>query len=144
MFNIDGMSRQPVYEQIIEQLERLVLSGVMKPGEQIPSVRGLSVQLSINPNTIQKAYSELDRRGILCSVPGKGCFISDNAHILLAENRRKDLDKLEELARGIALAGIEKREAIDAVERAYQNPHAAEGNPGGGQTQAMEERRENG
>ena len=84
MFRIDALSRQPVYEQIIDQLERLVLAGVIKPGEQIPSVRSLSVQLSINPNTIQKAYAELDRRGILCSVPGRGCYISENARALLS------------------------------------------------------------
>ena len=118
MFRIDALSRQPVYEQIIDQLERLVLAGVIKPGEQIPSVRSLSVQLSINPNTIQKAYAELDRRGILCSVPGRGCYISENARALLAEYRRRDLGQIEELSRGLALAGIEKGEAIAAVEPA--------------------------
>ena len=125
MFRIDALSRQPVYEQIIDQLERLVLAGVIKPGEQIPSVRSLSVQLSINPNTIQKAYAELDRRGILCSVPGRGCYISENARALLAEYRRRDLAQIEELSRGLALAGIEKGEAIAAVERGYQAPPSA-------------------
>ena len=103
-----------------------MLTGAVRPGEQIPSVRSLSVQLSINPNTIQKAYSELDRRGILCSVPGRGCFISENAYAQLTEIRRKDLGRLEELARGLALAGIDKREALDAVERAYAAPAQAE------------------
>ena len=97
MFNIDPMSRQPVYEQIIDQLERLVLSGALQQGDQIPSVRSLSMELSINPNTIQKAYSELDLRGILYSVPGKGCFVSANAAGLLAEYKRSKLDDLEKL-----------------------------------------------
>ena len=142
MFHIDVMSRQPVYEQIIEQLESLVLTGVMKPGEQIPPVRSLSVQLSINPNTIQKAYSELDRRGILYSVPGRGCFISDNAQALLAEIRRKDIAKLEELVRGLALAGIGKQEVFDAVEQAYRTPAQADGAASPHSTQTNEERRE--
>ena len=65
MFMIDPMSRQPVYEQIIRQMERFILSGMLAPGDQLPSVRSLSLELSINPNTIQKAYSELDVRGII-------------------------------------------------------------------------------
>ena len=69
MFMIDPMSRQPVYEQIIRQMERFILSGMLAPGDQLPSVRSLSLELSINPNTIQKAYSELDVRGIIYSVP---------------------------------------------------------------------------
>ena len=67
MFQIDTMSRIPIYEQIVEQVEYFVLNGILKEGEQIPSVRNLSVQLSINPNTIQKAYFELDKREL--SVP---------------------------------------------------------------------------
>ena len=55
MFHIDPLSRKPVYEQIIDQMERFVLTGLMKPGTQLPSVRSLSMELSINPNTIQKA-----------------------------------------------------------------------------------------
>ena len=69
MFSIDIMSRQPIYEQIIEQLERYILSDLLKPGDQLPSVREMSVRLSINPNTIQRLIPELDHRGILCSVP---------------------------------------------------------------------------
>ena len=65
MFHIDPLSRKPVYEQIIDQMERFVLTGLMKPGTQLPSVRSLSMELSINPNTIQKAYSELDARGVI-------------------------------------------------------------------------------
>ena len=72
MFRIDGMSRTPVYEQIIEQVEKLITLGIMSPGDQLPSVRSLSIELSVNPNTIQKAYSELDAKGIAHSVPGRG------------------------------------------------------------------------
>ena len=65
MFHLDVMSRMPVYEQIIDELERFILTGVIKPRDQLPSVRGLSVELSINPNTILKAYNELDSRKII-------------------------------------------------------------------------------
>ena len=73
MFHVDTMSREPIYEQLIRQMEDLVLSGLLKAGDQLPSVRGLSIELAVNPNTIQRAYSELDARGILCAVPGRGC-----------------------------------------------------------------------
>ena len=72
MFVIDVMSRVPVYEQIINQVEEQIMTGILKEGDKMPSVRSLSVKLSTNPTTIQKAYSELDRRQMIVTVPGKG------------------------------------------------------------------------
>ena len=63
--SIDLKDRRPIYEQLIDQIMDLVLHGVMQPGEQLPSVRALAGELAINPNTIQKAYAELERQGIL-------------------------------------------------------------------------------
>lgn len=119
MFTIDALSRQPIYEQLISQLEQLLLIGSLKAGDRLPSVRSLSMQLSINPNTIQKAYAELDRRGILYSVPGKGCFISDNASAVLSAHKRKELGTLETLVKELALAGIEKNTILEIVNQAY-------------------------
>lgn len=119
MFHIDALSRKPIYEQIVEQIERFVLTGLLKPGEQIPSVRSLSIELSINPNTIQKAYSELDARGIIRSVPGKGCFICENAPAVLTEHKRGKLSDLTRTIEDLALAGIEKKEIEECVEKAY-------------------------
>ena len=119
MFIIDSMSRQPVYEQIIRQLERFVLTGALKPGDQLPSVRSLSMSLSINPNTIQKAYAELDFRGIIYSVPGRGCFVSENAEKLLMEYQRSRLGDIEELAREMAMAGIPRQDVMACVNAAY-------------------------
>ena len=79
MFVIDVMSRVPVYEQIINQVEEQIMTGILKEGDKMPSVRSLSVKLSTNPNTIQKAYSELDRRQMIVTVPGRGSFISSDA-----------------------------------------------------------------
>lgn len=118
MFQIDIMSRVPVYEQIITQTERFVLTGLMPAGEQLPSVRSLSIQLSINPNTIQKAYTELDRRGIIYSVPGKGCFVTENAVALLSAEKRKELLTLEDFVYELAIAGISEEELLNCVKRA--------------------------
>lgn len=120
MFQIDVMSRQPVYEQIISQIEQFVLTGILTPGSQIPSVRSLSVELSINPNTIQKAYSELDRRGIIYSVPGRGCFISNNATDILSRHKLKQTSELEKLIYELVLAGISREELIKCIDNAFQ------------------------
>ena len=75
MIVIDSQSRQPIYEQIVEHVESLIAAGVMSQGEQLPSV--LAVELSINPNTIQKAYAILEEHGAIYPVKGKGNFVSE-------------------------------------------------------------------
>jgi GntR family transcriptional regulator len=120
MFQIQPFSPVPVYEQIVSQTERLVLTGVLKAGDQMPSVRSLSIRLSVNPNTIQKAYNELDVRGILCAVPGKGCFVAAHAGERLTELCRGKLTELRSLADMLALAGIPKEELIRCIESAYE------------------------
>ncbi len=120
MFHIDPLSRQPVYEQLIDQLERLVLTGLLPPETQLPSVRSLSLELTINPNTIQKAYSELDTRGIIYSVPGIGCFVSPQAVPLLQAHTRNKLSALRTLAGELALGGIQKNELIDCINEVYE------------------------
>lgn len=119
MFRIDPLARQPVYEQLIDQLERFVLLDLLPADSQLPSVRSLSLELSVNPNTIQKAYSELDIRGIIYSVPGIGCFVSAKAKKTLMELKRKKLVQLQGLAEELALAGLEKEELLHCIEQAY-------------------------
>lgn len=119
MFKIDVMSRIPVYEQIISQTEKFVLMNILNPGDKFPSVRSLSLELSVNPNTIQKAMAELDRLGIVISVPGKGSFISDDAMERILERKRNNLTELKSTIKEMALAGIEKSEIIEMVESVY-------------------------
>ena len=116
MFVIDVMSRVPVYEQIINQVEEQIMTGILKEGDKMPSVRSLSV----NPNTIQKAYSELDRRQMIVTVPGKGSFISPDALEALGVNVREKLPKLNQIVRELALAGISKDEIIENVNKVYE------------------------
>ncbi len=120
MFHIDPLSRKPVYEQLIEQLEKFVLTDLLKAETQLPSVRSLSLELSINPNTIQKAYSELDVRGIIYSVPGIGCFVSKDAKELLLEQSRRKLTQLHALVSELALAGVTSEEVMECVRNAYE------------------------
>ncbi len=119
MFQVDVMSRTPVYEQIVEQLEQFVLTGIVKAGDKLPSVRTLSMQLAVNPNTIQKAYSELDRRGLIQSVPGRGCFVAETAADVVAEKKSSQLADLVRLVTELAYAGISRQMILQEVEKAY-------------------------
>lgn len=119
MFQIDVMSRIPVYEQLIEQVEKFILTGILSEGDKIPSVRSLSMELSVNPNTIQKAFAELDRRGLISSVPGKGCFVSEKALNVLKVSKRGNLKELSEQIRELSLAGVTREEVISCVNKVF-------------------------
>jgi len=119
VYIIDNQSRQAVYEQIIAQTERFILTGILGEKQPMPSVRSLSVELSVNPNTIQKAYTELDRRGIIYSAPGKGSFVSSEAKRIIAEEKLSNLTVIENAAYECALAGVEKRVIYEAIDKAY-------------------------
>lgn len=121
MFQIDTMSRTPVYEQIIEQTERMVRLGVLKPGDQMPSVRGLSIRLSINPNTIQKAYTELDRRGILVTVAGRGAFVREDIGTFILRYREETFEKIRTAAAELRKLGVPGAEVEAAVRRVYED-----------------------
>ncbi|MDO5403638.1 MAG: GntR family transcriptional regulator [Eubacteriales bacterium] len=120
MFTIDVMSRIPVYEQIIKQVEDQILIQLLKAGDKMPSVRSLSVNLGVNPNTIQKAYSELERRHITMTVPGKGSFISEYAAEVISKKSRGKVEKLQEIVRELLLAGITREEIVEAVDEVYE------------------------
>ena len=79
MFQINSASGVPIYEQLIHNVTRLTDSGVLKPHDRLPSVRSLAVELGINPNTVAKAYRELETRGFIYSVCGKGSFVAERA-----------------------------------------------------------------
>lgn len=116
MFQIDIMSRIPVYEQLIRQTEKFILLGVLKEGDKLPSVRQLSAELSINPNTIQKAFTELDRRGIIFSVNGRGNFVADKA---LEVSRRSAFSDIKDQIKDFALAGISRAELHEYIDEIY-------------------------
>ena len=114
MIVLDYRDKRPIYEQIVDRMQTLILSGVLEPDEKLPSVRALAVDLSINPNTIQKADSELDRRELIVSVAGKGCFIRQDISSFLFGLRTRHMARFEETVRqmisfGIPLSAVEKK-----------------------------------
>ena len=89
MISLNYRDPRPIYEQLEEKLRRLILSGAIAEGERLPSVRELASQLAINPNTIQRAYRELEQAGFIYSVPGKGSFAGKLSGV--DESRRREL-----------------------------------------------------
>lgn len=119
MFAVDKYSRVPIYEQIIAQVEMHIALGDLASESLLPSVRSLSVELSVNPNTLQKAYAELERRGLCYSVPGSGRFIAADAPEKLRAGRQALLADIAEATRKLAQAQIPLSDILDAVKRAY-------------------------
>ena len=95
MIILDYRDRRPIYEQIVERFQELMVSGVMEEDSQLPSVRSLAMELSINPNTIQKAFSVLEQEGYIFSVKGRGNFVSESASLF----EKKKGSCLEDLRR---------------------------------------------
>lgn len=118
MIILDYRDRRPIYEQVVERFQELMVSGALEKDSQLPSVRSLAMELSINPNTIQRAYAELERRGYIYSVKGKGSFVADNSHIR-EDGRAAILKRQEELAREAVNLGVERRLLEDIIHQIY-------------------------
>ncbi len=95
MFEIDLKSRKSIYEQVVDNLKELILTGVLANDEKLPSVRAMSKTLTVNPNTVQKAYRELEYQGYIYTAPGLGTFVSGR------EGIPPDSAKVEELKNAI-------------------------------------------
>ena len=96
MIVLNMTDKRPIYEQIVDTYQKQISMGLIKPDEKIPSVRQLAIEMSINPNTIQKAYTELERNGYIYSVKGKGNFVSDISSLLPSRQAKyyRELDTI--------------------------------------------------
>ena len=111
MITINYRDPRPIYEQVTFGLRRLILTGVLRPNDKMPSVRELSAQLAINPNTVQRAYRELEAAGYIYSVPGKGSFVSADKQV---DQSRIDalLKQLDEAVAELTYMGFSKDDLI--------------------------------
>ncbi|MBQ8509092.1 MAG: GntR family transcriptional regulator [Clostridia bacterium] len=115
VITVDTRDRKPIYEQLVDNIKQLVLRGVLKPDEQLPSVRTLAGELAINPNTIQKAYTELERAGIICSMQGRGSFVSGNVSELAKIQKDKAAAELRACLESARESGISQEEILSMV-----------------------------
>ena len=119
MITIDYQSRKPIYEQIVEKFQLLIVKGVLLPDSQMPSVRALAVELAINPNTIQKAYAMLEQQGYIYPVKGRGNFVTDNQDVL-QQKRQEFFENLRDLIKKGKDMGISKKECISCMEEYWK------------------------
>ena len=111
MISLNYRDSRPIYEQIKDGLKKLMVSGALAADEKLPSVRALATQLSINPNTIQRAYNELESEGYIYSIPGKGSFAAGDVGTY--ENRKKELkEKVRELLAELRFLGVGEEELL--------------------------------
>ena len=119
LIEIDVRDKRPIYEQISGKLENLIMCGVIGADEALPSVRSLAMDLSINPNTIQKAYDNLEQRGLCYSVAGRGRFAAGVSEVMPTKKKEfyDELDKILERGR---MLKIPKKEITDYIEKNYR------------------------
>lgn len=119
MITIDYQSKLPLYEQIAGRFQSLILKGALPPGSRMPSVRSLAMELSINPNTIQKAFSLLETQGYIYPVKGRGNFVADTAS-LAAKEKQHLLREAEKLIRKGKELDITRSEYDAVLDHLYR------------------------
>jgi GntR family transcriptional regulator len=113
---IDYQDSRPIYEQIVENFKMQIFKGILREGDQMPSVRSLAVELSTNPNTVQKAYTELERQGFIYTVKGRGNFVKGDS--LLVENKKEELVKqIIELFTEAHEIGLSLDELVEEIKK---------------------------
>lgn len=127
VLNIDPADPRPIYVQIVDEVRRAVVRGALRPGEPVPSVRGLARKLRVNPNTVQQAYRELDREGLLETQRGRGSFIAPG--VARGDGvRGRVIDEAADAAlREAARAGLSVEELIEGIRSRAAEAHPHEG-----------------
>lgn len=117
-FRLDGHSGVPVYRQLIDQVQGAIASGALRPGDQLPTVRLVAVELAINPNTVLRAYREMEIRGIVDTQQGTGTFIAErHADMPKGERQRQLTQLVSEFVSRAGAAGLTVNELIDALQQ---------------------------
>lgn len=121
MFRIRAGSGEPIYEQIVRQVKHAITTGVLKAGEQLPTVRELASQLVINPNTVARAYRELELAGLLESTTGRGTFVKFSPPRLMREERRRRLQPfLDQLLAEASVLNFSFEELLEQMKETIQ------------------------
>lgn len=120
MFLINPKSKQPLYEQLVEQLRRQLALGGIESGAAMPSVRQLAMELGVNPNTIQKAYRQMEAEGMILSIPGKGSFVNENLTELMKHQREQQKSEVRRAIRACRELGLSQAEIAQIVEEEYK------------------------
>ena len=126
MIQLNYRDPRPIYEQVKDGIRKLAYSGVLGPDEKLPSVRELAMKLAINPNTISRAYKDLEQEGFLYTVTGKGTFI--NQEYDLNDSRKQELwQQFEKAAKGLIDLSVSEEEMKERMSRLYAIQKACAG-----------------
>ena len=121
MIDIELRGKQPIYKQIVAQIKGQVIKGLLKPGDPIPSIRKLSVMTQVNPNTVARAYQELERMGIIETVIGRGTIISEQQSRSRDPEKVKSLiEKLKPLLMELLFVGLRRADIVGEVDIVLQ------------------------
>ena len=115
MVHLDYRDARPIYTQIIDGFRDQIQAGILQAGEKLPSVRELALQLTINPNTIQRAYRELEANGWIVTVPGKGCFVCDRPQPNNAANRQALLEEFDRITAALIATGVAREDLAQMI-----------------------------
>lgn len=117
MFVIDTQSKLPIFEQLKKQILEFITIGILAPNDKLPSVRSLASQIGVNPNTVSKAYQELEHQGFIFSEKGKGCFVSDNnAEKIIKQDK---VIEFGEVVFEMKQYHVEKRKLLEKINEIY-------------------------
>lgn len=114
--NLDYTSRTPIYEQIVNEIERYVALGILKEKEQILSIRELASNLGINPNTVKKAYSVLESKNVIVSLSTKGTFISSDVNSIKKTTINNYINDIKSIMNKLNKLGLDNKEIIDKIK----------------------------
>ena len=120
MIQLDLSDHRPLYEQIKEKMKELIIAEILKPDDKIPSVREMAQQLTINPNTIQRAYRDLEAEGYIYSVRAKGSFVAPVSRVREETENTELTDEMENLVKRARFLGIKKETLIDLINGVYE------------------------
>jgi GntR family transcriptional regulator len=124
-FSVDPHGGAPLYQQLTEQIKRAIAIGALSPGERLPTVKGLALDLKLNPNTVARVYRDLEREGVIATAPGRGSFVSQNgalgdARRVALEVAGRQIEGAIREARSLGITHDEVRTIADAaITRAY-------------------------
>ena len=122
MVHLDYRDARPIYTQIIDGFKEQISTGVLQSGEKLPSVRELASQLAINPNTIQRAYRELDAEGYTVSIAGKGSFVADIA-VIRRQNQQQQIGQFLQAAESLKKLGFTTQELAALLQQKEEASH---------------------
>ena len=120
MIDIDSRSSKPIYEQIIDKIKENIIKGILKPGDKLSSVRELALAITINPNTISKAYNELERMKVIEVVRGKGTFVAKNFKPIMDEEKMREIEEhMKKIIIEAHYIGLSKNKLTEILNEIY-------------------------